>query len=162
MSKPGNVWRRIHGKITKKPTNFSWVINNNLAGSGIPTSQDEFNWILSNNIKCVITMTEQALPGSWTKDIKYLHLPTPDLSPPTLDDINQAVQFIDENIRAKRPVMVHCAAGLGRAGTILTCYLIAHKGYSAKDAIEKIRNERPGSIQSESQKEAIYHYEKAV
>ncbi|MEM2160503.1 MAG: protein tyrosine phosphatase, partial [Candidatus Nitrosotenuis sp.] len=24
MSKPGNLWRKIHGKITKRPTNFSW------------------------------------------------------------------------------------------------------------------------------------------
>ena len=27
MSKPGNIWRKVHGKITKKPTNFSWLIN---------------------------------------------------------------------------------------------------------------------------------------
>jgi len=26
MSKPGNIWRKVHGKITKKPTNFSWLI----------------------------------------------------------------------------------------------------------------------------------------
>jgi len=25
MSKPGNIWRKVHGKITKKPTNFSWL-----------------------------------------------------------------------------------------------------------------------------------------
>lgn len=41
MSKPGNIWRKVHGKITKKPTNFSWLIDNKLAGSGIPTSFDE-------------------------------------------------------------------------------------------------------------------------
>ena len=43
MSKPGNLWRKFHGRITKKPTNFSWLIEDKLAGSGIPTSFDEFN-----------------------------------------------------------------------------------------------------------------------
>ena len=43
MSKPGNIWRKVHGKITKKPTNFSWLIEEKLAGSGIPTSLDEFD-----------------------------------------------------------------------------------------------------------------------
>ena len=49
MSKPGNIWRKVHGKIAKKPTNFSWLIEEKLAGSGIPTSHDEFDWL--NSIK---------------------------------------------------------------------------------------------------------------
>ena len=50
MSKPGNIWRKVHGKITKKPTNFSWLIENKLAGSGIPTSFDELDWILKQGV----------------------------------------------------------------------------------------------------------------
>ena len=46
MSKPGNMWRKVHGKITKRPTNFSWLIEEKLAGSGMPTSSDELDWIL--------------------------------------------------------------------------------------------------------------------
>ena len=55
--------------------------------------------------------------------------------------------------------LVHSA---GRAGTILACYLVKYKKYSAKDAIEKIRSERPGSIQSEVQEIAISYYQKHV
>jgi atypical dual specificity phosphatase len=58
--------------------------------------------------------------------------------------------------------MVHCAAGMGRAGTILACYLVKYQKYSANDAIKKIRKERPGSIQSEMQELAITFYEKHV
>ncbi len=57
---------------------------------------------------------------------------------------------------------VNCAAGLGRAGTILACYFIKYKNFSAKEAIEKIRKERPGSIQSDVQELAISYYEKYV
>lgn len=79
-----------------------------------------------------------------------------------MDEINLAVDFINEQIRNKQAVMVHCAAGLGRAGTILACYFIKYKNFSAKQAIKKIRDERPGSIQSESQELAIGFYEKHV
>ena len=40
MSKPVNAWRKVHGKITKRPTNFSWLIEEKLAGSGMPTALD--------------------------------------------------------------------------------------------------------------------------
>jgi len=160
MSKPGNVWRKLHGKITKKPTNFSWFIEETLAGSGMPTTSDEVDWVLKQGIKSIITMTENALPESWVEDVNYLHVPTTDLSSPDMDKIDTAVDFIHKRINNKEPVMVHCAAGMGRTGTVLACYLVKYQKYSAKDAVEKVRTERPGSIQSEVQELAIQFYEK--
>ncbi|MGY5148479.1 MAG: dual specificity protein phosphatase 23 [Candidatus Nitrosopumilus sp. bin_68KS] len=162
MSKPGNLWRKVHGKITKKPTNFSWLIEDQLAGSGIPTTFDEFNWLLDQGVKSIVTMTENALPDNWIEKIGYLHVPTPDLTAPDMDKIDSAVDFIHEQINNNQSVMVHCAAGMGRAGTILACYFVKYKKYTAKDAIKKIRDERPGSIQSEVQELAIGFYEKHV
>lgn len=160
MSKPGNVWRKLHGKITKKPTNFSWFIEETLAGSGMPTTHDELEWVLKQGVKSIVTMTENALPESWVEDVNYLHVPTTDLSSPDMDKIDTAVDFIHKRINNKEPVMVHCAAGMGRTGTVLACYLVKYQKYSAKDAIEKVRTERPGSIQSEVQELAIQFYEK--
>jgi len=162
MSKPGNIWRKVHGKITKKPTNFSWLIENKLAGSGIPTSFDELDWILKQGVTSIVTMTENALPEEWVNDISYLHVPTSDLTAPDMDRIDTTVDFIYKKISNDQAVMVHCAAGMGRAGTILACYLVKHQKYSAKDAIKKIRKERPGSIQSEVQELAITFYEKHI
>ena len=160
MSKPGNVWRKLHGKITKKPTNFSWFIEETLAGSGMPTTHDELEWVLKQGVKSIITMTENALPESWVEDVNYLHVPTTDLTSPDMDKIDTAVDFIHSRINNKEPVMVHCAAGMGRTGTVLACYLVKYQKYSAKDAIEKVRTERPGSIQSEVQELAIQFFEK--
>ena len=160
MSKPGNLWRKVHGKIMKKPTNFSWLIEEKLAGSGIPTSFDELEWILNQGVKSIVTMTENPLPESWIKEIGYLHVPTPDFTAPNMEEIDNAVDFIHNNILEEQAVMVHCAAGMGRAGTILACYLVKYQKYSAQDAIEKVREERPGSIQSDVQEMAITFYEK--
>jgi Predicted protein-tyrosine phosphatase len=102
------------------------------------------------------------LPDDWVKNINYLHVPTPDLTAPDMDEIDLAVEFIQEQITKNQAVMVHCAAGMGRAGTILACYFVKHKKFSADKAIKKIRDERPGSIQSEVQELAIGFYEKHV
>lgn len=162
MSKAGNAWRKVHGKITKKPTNFSWLIPQKLAGSGMPTSSEEIDWIVKQGVKSIVTMTEQSLPDSWVNEMNYLHVPTPDLTAPDMDKIDSAVEFIHEQINNNSPAMVHCAAGMGRAGTILACYLIKHQNHSAADAIKKVRDERPGSIQSESQEIAVGLYQKHV
>ncbi len=161
MSRPGNIWRKVHGHIVKKPTNFSWVIDDKLAGSGKPTTREEFEWILSQGVTSIVTMTEDALPSEWITayDTKYLHVPTPDLTAPKYERLNNATDFIEEQIKAGNQVMVHCAAGMGRAGTVLACYLIKYAGYTAVDAIREIRNKRPGSIQSTVQEDAIVYFE---
>lgn len=162
MSRPGNVWRKVHGKITKKPTNFSWVIDQRLAGSGMPTSFDEFGWALEQGVKAIVTMTENPLPDKWTSSIGYLHVPTPDLTAPGMNSIDLAVDFIHEQINSSKPVMVHCAAGMGRAGTILACYMVKYRGYLAGQAIKEIRDKRPGSIQSKVQELAVGFYERHI
>ncbi|NIP62304.1 MAG: protein tyrosine phosphatase [Nitrosopumilaceae archaeon] len=162
MSKPGNMWRKLHGKITKRPTNFSWVLGDKLAGSGMPTTSEEFDWTLKQGIKSVVTLTENSLPESWIDGIDYLHVPTEDLTAPDMEKIEHAIDFIYDQIHGGKPVMVHCAAGMGRAGTILACYLIKYKKYSAQKAISKIREDRPGSIQSEKQEIAISLFEKHI
>lgn len=162
MSKPGNIWRKIHGKVTKKPTNFSWIIEEKLAGSGMPTSFEELLWVKEQGVKSIVTMTENALPENWIKDMGYLHVPTEDFFSPDIDQLEMAVDFIHEKITNNESIMVHCAAGKGRAGTVLACYLVKHHKYSAPKAIEKIRKERPGSIQSEPQELAIVLFEKHV
>ena len=162
MTKIGDAKRKLHGIITGKPDNFSWIIEEKLAGSAIPTSKEEIDWIKQEGVKSIVTIREEPLEDEWIKDVNYLHVHSNDMGIPEFSDLVNSVDFIHQRITNDEPVMVHCLAGLGRTGTILACYLIKYEDMTANDAIEKVRRERHGSIQSFSQEEIIFRFEKFV
>ena len=162
MTKIGDAKRKLHGMITGKPDNFSWIIEEKLAGSAIPTSKEEIDWIQQEGVKSIVTIREEPLEDEWIKGVNYLHVHSNDMGIPEFSDLVNSVDFIHQRITNDEPVMVHCLAGLGRTGTILACYLIKYEGMTADDAIEKVRRERHGSIQSFSQEEIIFRFEKFV
>ena len=158
----GDVWRKVHGTVTGKPDNFSWLIENKLAGSAIPTSNDEAQWVIEQGVKSIVTVREEPLDDDWVKDVSYLHVYSNDMNVPEFDDLTYAVDFIHRRITNNEPVMVHCLAGMGRTGTLLACYLVKYPKMLADDAIQKVREERPGSIQSYPQEEMIFQFAKSL
>ena len=159
----GDVWRKVHGTVTGKPDNFSWILEGKLAGSAIPTSFDEVQWVMEQGIKSIVTVREEPLDESWTKDVKYIHVLSNDMGVPDFNDLVGAVDFIHRRITYdNEPVLVHCLAGLGRTGVILACYLVKYQNLSADEATQKVREERPGSIQSYPQEEIIFRFEKSL
>ena len=157
-----DVWRKVHGTVTGKHDNFSWMIEGKLAGSAIPTSFDEVQLVMEQGIKSIVTVREEPLDETWTKDVKYVHILSNDMGVPEFNDLVQAVDFIHKRITNNEPVLVHCLAGLGRTGAILACYLVKYQNLSADEAIQQIREERPGSIQSYPQEEIIFQFEKSI
>ena len=162
MTKIGDVKRKLHGKLTGRPDNFSWLIEGKLAGSAIPTSKKEIEWMQEEGVKSIVTIREEALEFPLPSEMKYLHIHSNDMGVPEFDDLVKTVDFIHDRIVNDEPVMVHCLAGLGRTGTILACYLIKYKKMSADDAVQKVRDERPGSIQSFPQEEIIFQFAKSL
>lgn len=168
MTLIGNLFRWIHGKVSNKPTNFSWVIDNKLAGSGTPMTSEQYRWLIKNNIKSIVTVREFPLPQKWlidneketiiNDDYKFVYVK--DYGVPSLEVLDNIVDYINTKITTeKKPLVVHCAAGKGRTGTILAAYLLKQDNISSEDAIKKIRSLRPGSIQSKIQEEILHEYE---
>ena len=156
----GDGKRKIIDAVTGKPDRFSWVIKNKLAGSALPQSIGAVQWLTEQGIKSIVTIREEPLADNWIKDMNYLHIMSNDMGVPEFDDLTHAVDFIHRRITNNEPVLVHCLAGIGRTGTILACYLVKYKKMSGSEAMQKIREERPGSIQSYPQEEIIFQYEK--
>jgi len=117
---------------------------------------------IEQGIKSIVTVREEPLDDEWVKDVNYLHILSNDMGVPEFTDLVSAVDFIHRRITNNEPVMVHCLAGLGRTGTVLASYLVKYQKMSADEAIQKVREERPGSIQSNPQEEIIFRFEKSL
>ena len=139
--------------------NFGWVLDDELAGSQGPASLDDLSFLYCQGVRAVVRMEERTIAADSGAmfDLVDMFVPVPDFTPPELDQIQRMVEFIDQQTKENRPVVVSCYAGIGRTGTVLACYLI-HRGQDPVDAINRIRELRPGSIQTPEQEEAVYGY----
>ncbi|MCS6837172.1 MAG: dual specificity protein phosphatase family protein [Anaerolineae bacterium] len=87
----------------------------------------------------------------------YLHLPTPDNTPPSLDDLARGARFIAQHIERGQAVYVHCGVGVGRAPSQVAAYLIS-TGLSADEALEQIRRVRPFIHLTRAQRQQLERY----
>ncbi|MDQ2906201.1 MAG: dual specificity protein phosphatase family protein [Ktedonobacteraceae bacterium] len=140
--------------------NFSWVVENRLAGASYPGSEDAIALLRKLGVRALLSLAEEPLPVDLLRkyEIHREHLPLADFTAPTLDEVERAITSIDSFLTHGLPVAVHCGAGLGRTGTILTCYLVS-QGSSAREASEQVRMKRPGSIETPEQEAVIEAYE---
>jgi len=89
--------------------------------------------------------------------IDWLHLPIPDVSTPT-DEFEAEWLMVGEGIRSRLRngfnMVVHCKGGLGRAGTI-AARLLVELGADPEDAIQRVREARPGAIETVEQERHV-------
>ncbi len=73
---------------------------------------------------------------------RHLWLPTVDDTPPTLEQLRQAVDFVRLALNDGCGVYIHCASGVGRAPTAAAAYLVS-TGLAPAEAWSLIRSRRP-------------------
>lgn len=71
-----------------------------------------------------------------------LWFPVPDLTYPSLDDARDFVELVADMVCNKHNVLVHCAAGIGRAGTTAAAVLML-LGMDMNEALTHVRAHRP-------------------
>jgi atypical dual specificity phosphatase len=86
-----------------------------------------------------------------------LHLPVADFTPPSQVQLQQGVAAIDAALGRGVRVAVHCGGGLGRTGTLLAAFLVSH-GADADAAIARVREARPGSVETREQEAAVCEF----
>lgn len=71
-----------------------------------------------------------------------LWFPIPDLTYPSLDGALEFVELVADKVCNRHNVLVHCAAGIGRAGTTATAVLML-LGMEMNEALTHVRHHRP-------------------
>jgi|TARA_B100001939_G_scaffold16341_1_gene13710 protein-tyrosine phosphatase len=90
----------------------------------------------------------------------WFHFPIIDFNIPTKNSLlklNLLLSDLERFLKEEKNIIIHCKAGLGRTGTIASL-LLAKLGISTKDAVQYIRKYRPGSIDTDEQKNFVLNW----
>ena len=145
------------------PMSFSWLIDGEVAGSGGPRTVEDLSYLQEQGVEALVRMVDDAAARSLHQTVEETGLldhyePVPDFTAPSPQQLEGMVTFIRECVSKSIPVGVSCMAGLGRTGTVLACYLVEDKGCEAEEAVRRVRQARPGSLENEMQVGAVRAY----
>lgn len=146
------------------------LVDGRLYGSPQP-SREDLEGFLEAGVELVISLTVHPLGPTLQKalramEIDYLHEPVRDFMPPSMgqmDEIYEAYSAVAERGGA---MLVHCGAGIGRTGTVLSCIIGAEERLSAREAMKRVREARPNAVETTAQRQFIAdwleHHRKSV
>lgn len=133
-----------HKKEDKKPLVFEYSKINDYVYIGTnQCCQIGFNKkLVKEKIKADVSLEAELIDSPYGVEY-YLWIPVKDHHSPTQKQLEIGVNFIDNLVKDKIKVFVHCQRGHGRSPTLVAAYFVS-KGKGVKEAIEMIKKKRPG------------------
>jgi atypical dual specificity phosphatase len=141
------------------PDPGAWIVPGQLLLRSYPRRVDTLRELASRGVTVLVNLDRR--PHNRANLDRFglteIHIPVPDFTAPTPAQLEQGVSAIEGHLAQGHAVAVHCAAGLGRSGTLVACYIV-HQGQAPRDAIAQVRALRPGAIETDSQVAAVEGY----
>lgn len=142
-------------------------IDNTVVLGALPFRSITPKLIKEENIRGVVTLNEDYETSifmhskeEWdTLGVNQLLLATPDFNnAPSIQKLNEGVDFIKEFKDSDGSVYVHCKAGRGRSATLVACYLMKISEMTPEQAIAVLKEKREQTLLGSNQVKAIYMY----
>lgn len=135
---------------------MNWIVPDLIAATALPSARD-LRRLREAGVTLLVSVVPELpdLDEVERADMRHLHLPVDYMSAPSRQQIRKFVSAVEAELRRGGKVAVHCIGGFGRTGTVIACYLVS-QGTDPREAISLVRRQRPGSIESEEQVEAVF------
>ena len=141
----------------------TWLMEDSLAACRYPRSEAALRELADRGVTLLVNLHERPHPSELLAryGLTEVHLPVPDFTPPSPEQLERGVAAIEQAVASERKVAVHCGGGLGRTGTLLACYLVKG-GLNPSEAIARVRAVRPGSVETPAQEAAVEDYSQRI
>jgi len=122
---------------------LNWITDQ-LAVGHAPMSYAELDSLREQGIDAVVNLCGEycdlhEIERRAGFDVYYL--PVTDNEAPRLEELEKALDWLDEAIYLGKKVLIHCRFGVGRTGTFVTAYLL-RRGFGLKLAKQTLKNLR--------------------
>lgn len=153
---------------TTGPSGFHWLLKDRLGGTPRPgllgTEEKDLDALRALGVDLIVGLEETSTvsPDAATaRELELWHCPIADMEAPTFAAAADLCERVERALRDGRVVAVHCRAGLGRTGTMLTAQLI-WQGQPALKALDHARAVNPLWVQSEVQVDFLLRFEREL
>nr|WP_321468265.1 dual specificity protein phosphatase family protein [uncultured Desulfobulbus sp.] len=123
---------------------LTWITEQ-LATGYAPMSYEELDFIRDQGITAIINLCGEFCDLHQIEEnsgFEVYYLPVADDCAPDMEEMEKALEWLDEAIYLKKKVLVHCRHGFGRTGTLVSAYLL-RRGLGMKLAQKAMKGKRP-------------------
>eukprot|EP00172_Hildenbrandia_rubra_P003266 Plantae.Rhodophyta-Hildenbrandia_rubra.ctg4997.p1 GENE.Plantae.Rhodophyta-Hildenbrandia_rubra.ctg4997~~Plantae.Rhodophyta-Hildenbrandia_rubra.ctg4997.p1 ORF type:complete len:433 (-),score=66.55 Plantae.Rhodophyta-Hildenbrandia_rubra.ctg4997:113-1411(-) len=150
--------RQPHGEVMllrpriQDIPNFDRVTDQLLRG-GQPTDYG-LKWLADYGVRLIVDLRGSDRYNQWaysqTSDIQVRNIPIEDFDTPTIEQAHHFVETVNRAHTSGEPLFVHCKAGIGRTGTLISCWRVAC-GEAVESALgkEALYSEYGGGLRQE-------------
>lgn len=112
---------------------------------GAPTYKRDLQFLIEHDIDAVLDMRAERTGDAAfydANDIAYHRVPVLDVMVPTVEQLQESLDWLEAQREQGRTVLVHCAKGRGRSAIVVAAYLMREHGMTYDEARQLMESQR--------------------